>query len=92
MVRKLLALISVSLGLLCLPEDRVTAAPRQDVEFYMQRHIEQAAQKNPDKYQSMVERAGGNITGCLSCHKKAEDKKSHFRFLDPVTRPGKKDK
>jgi hypothetical protein len=92
MIRKLLALISVSLGLLYLPEDRLTAAPRRDVEFYMQRHMEQAAQKNPDKYQSMIERAGGNITNCLSCHRKAENKKSHFRFLEPAIRPGTKDK
>jgi hypothetical protein len=62
----------------------MTNAPKKDVEFYMKEHMIKAEQKNPAKYNAMVKRAGGPITGCLSCHKKAENKRSHFRFEKPV--------
>jgi len=35
----------------------------------MQEHIEKVKLSNPEEYQAMVERAGGNITECCSCHK-----------------------
>ncbi len=34
----------------------------------MQRHIGKVKIKNPIKYQELVQRAGGNITHCCSCH------------------------
>ena len=36
----------------------------------MQQHIEEVKQKNPEKYEALVQNAGGNITGCRSCHEK----------------------
>lgn len=39
-----------------------------DLKENMQRHIEKVKIKSPQKYQTMVQRAGGNITDCLSCH------------------------
>jgi len=35
----------------------------------MQEHIEKVKLTNPRKYQAMIQRAGGNITHCSSCHK-----------------------
>jgi hypothetical protein len=34
----------------------------------MQKHIEKVKRTKPEKYEAMVQRAGGNITGCRSCH------------------------
>jgi hypothetical protein len=34
----------------------------------LREHSDKMKIKNPQKYQSMIERAGGNITHCCSCH------------------------
>jgi hypothetical protein len=34
----------------------------------MQEHIEEVQLSNPEEYQAMLERAGGTITDCCSCH------------------------
>jgi len=34
----------------------------------MKEHVEKMKFKNPAKYQTMIQRAGGNITHCCSCH------------------------
>lgn len=34
----------------------------------MQRHVEEVIITHPDKYQEMLEKAGGTIKDCLSCH------------------------
>ncbi len=51
---------------------------QEDIEK-MQRHVEKVKITNPGKYQNMIERAGGNITGCCSCHKEVCEKNS-FQF------------
>jgi hypothetical protein len=35
----------------------------------MEEHIEKVKLSNPEEYDAMIERAGGNITDCCSCHK-----------------------
>lgn len=35
----------------------------------MQDHIEEVKLSNPEEYKAMLERAGGTITDCCSCHK-----------------------
>jgi len=35
---------------------------------FMQEHIEKMKREKPQKYQAMVQKAGGNITDCCSCH------------------------
>ncbi|RJQ43515.1 MAG: hypothetical protein C4538_12105 [Nitrospiraceae bacterium] len=37
-------------------------------EELIKKHIEKVKQKNPKKYEAMVQAAGGNIIDCLSCH------------------------
>jgi hypothetical protein len=37
----------------------------------MQDHIEKVKLSNPEKYDAMIERAGGVITDCCSCHKES---------------------
>jgi hypothetical protein len=57
----------------------------------MKEHMTRMKNKNPGKYQRMVDNAKSGVSDCISCHVKGEDKKSHFRFVnphDPVT-PGK---
>jgi hypothetical protein len=39
-----------------------------DMQEKMQDHIEKVKLKNPQKYQEMIQRAGGNITKCTDCH------------------------
>jgi hypothetical protein len=34
----------------------------------MQEHIEKMKREKPQEYQAKVQRAGGNITDCCSCH------------------------
>ena len=34
----------------------------------MQKHMEKMKHAKPQKYRAMVERAGGNINDCFSCH------------------------
>jgi len=60
------------------------AGPGQDPSLLMQEHIKKVKDTNPADYQVMVEDAGGNIAGCLSCHKKEDNKKSHFRFKKSI--------
>ena len=35
----------------------------------MEEHIEKVKLSNPEEYDAMIERAGGTITDCCSCHK-----------------------
>ncbi len=42
--------------------------PTQEDMQKMQRHIEKVKISNLGKYQTMIQRAGGNITHCCSCH------------------------
>lgn len=34
----------------------------------MQSHIQSVRHTNPGKYQAMMQKAGGNIASCCSCH------------------------
>jgi hypothetical protein len=38
-------------------------------KLQMQEHVEKVRINNPGKYQIMIEKAGGNVTDCCSCHK-----------------------
>jgi hypothetical protein len=40
-----------------------------DLQEKMKGHIEKVKVSNPQKYQEMVQRAGGDITKCTDCHK-----------------------
>jgi len=39
-----------------------------NIQEQMKSHIEKMKLKNPQKYQFMIERAGGNVTQCTDCH------------------------
>lgn len=39
-----------------------------EMEKFMKKHIEEVKLKNPAKYKAVVDKAGGNITSCTSCH------------------------
>jgi len=48
------------------------AAPienKTNIQEHIKVHIEKVKFSNPQKYQEMVQRAGGNITQCTDCHK-----------------------
>jgi hypothetical protein len=87
MTKNILVLTAIASCVLMFTPDSSYTAPKKDVEFYMTEHMKKAEQKNPAIYNAMIKRAGGPITGCLSCHKKAENKRSHFRFLKPDIQP-----
>ena len=65
-----------------------SAASRID-PVQMDQHIEDVKRTNPQEYQKMVDKAGGNIVDCLSCHvnlklKKDPSESKHLKF--PPTR------
>jgi hypothetical protein len=67
------------------------AQSKQSRVTLMQEHMDRMKNKSPEKYQRMVDNAKSGVSDCISCHVKKEDKKRHFRFVnpyDPVT-PGK---
>lgn len=37
----------------------------------MEEHIEKVKLSNPEEYDAMIERSGGDITDCCSCHKES---------------------
>jgi cytochrome c len=49
----------------------------------MQDHIEKVKRKNPAGYQEMVDKAGGNITSCVSCHTDIGKKKNGPSQINP---------
>jgi hypothetical protein len=78
MVRDVL-LIIVCLCLMFGMEVKSYAGPRMNPDL-MQNHIEKVKRTSPGKYQSMVQRAGGNITDCCSCHKEIAYQKGKNKF------------
>ncbi len=42
----------------------------------MQDHIEKVKRKKPKEYQVMLEKAGGTVTDCTSCHTDLNKKKN----------------
>jgi hypothetical protein len=48
-----------------------------DIQEKMKEHIEKVKLKNPQKYQEMVQRAGGSITQCTDCHKEVIEGSHH---------------
>ncbi|MBU4179830.1 MAG: hypothetical protein KKI12_14695 [Proteobacteria bacterium] len=39
-----------------------------DLKEHIRVHLEKVKFKNPGKYQEMMQKTGGNIIDCLSCH------------------------
>ncbi|OGW38275.1 MAG: hypothetical protein A2Y97_04635 [Nitrospirae bacterium RBG_13_39_12] len=66
----------------------VYAGPIIGQEEYKQKmngHIEKMKLKNPQKYQEMMQKTGGNITNCIDCHKEILNKN-----LPPIRGKGTK--
>jgi hypothetical protein len=62
-----------------------TYAVSQTDSLKMEQHIEEVKRTHPQEYQKMVERAGGDIVDCLSCHfnlkfKKDPSEPKHPKF------------
>ncbi|MBI4843229.1 MAG: hypothetical protein HY809_02750 [Nitrospirae bacterium] len=45
-----------------------SAEIEQEIKIKMNAHIEKVKHKNPEKIQSLMQKTGNKITGCLSCH------------------------
>jgi len=66
-----------------------TSAASQTDPVQMDQHIEDVKRTHPQEYQEMVEKAGGHLVDCLSCHnnlklKKDPSESKHLKF--PPTR------
>lgn len=68
MIKGLLTIIGTCLCLIFGLHTSMLYAASQGNPGNMQDHIEKVKRKNPAGYQEMVDKAGGNITNCLSCH------------------------
>ena len=66
MKKTILALILVCIWPVLATESLLAATGEEQAA--LQKHVEAMRFKSPGKYQEMVQRAGGNVTGCLSCH------------------------
>lgn len=62
-----------------------TVISPEDLKKQMQEHIEKVKIKNPKKYQEIMQRTGGNITDCCSCHKEVCEKN-----IFPAPKPQKR--
>jgi len=74
-----ISLLTIKAGCLCLIiclQTSLLYAASQGNPVVMQNHIEQVKRKNPVVYQEMVDKAGGNVTSCLSCHIDMDKKKN----------------
>lgn len=76
MVKNSLTILGSCLCLIFSLQTNILYAASQGNPATMQAHIEKAKLKNPVGYQEMVDRAGGNITSCVSCHLDMNKKKN----------------
>jgi cytochrome c len=76
MAKGLLTIIGSCLCLIFSLQTNTLYAASQGNPVNMQEHIEKVKSKNPAGYQEMVDKAGGNITNCLSCHIDMNKKKN----------------
>lgn len=51
----------------------------------MKSHIEKMKIKSPQKYQAMIQRAGGNLTHCCSCHIEVKGCAGYIPAKQPLT-------
>ena len=76
MIKGLLTMTGSCLCLLLFLQANLVYAAAQRNPATMQNHIEKVKRKNPAEYQKMVDKAGGNITNCISCHTDIGKKKN----------------
>ncbi|MEW6600177.1 MAG: hypothetical protein AB1499_04335 [Nitrospirota bacterium] len=67
MIRRLLIAAGLCLCLFFSIQTGLSSASQSNPAT-MQNHIQQVKAKNPTLYQEMVDKAGGVVTSCLSCH------------------------
>ena len=53
------------MGIKSFAQPRIAPA---NIQEQMKKHIDKVKLTNPGKYQAMIQRAGGNVTQCCSCH------------------------
>jgi hypothetical protein len=54
-----------------------TMAERQRI--YLEKHVQKVRLEKPKAYQEMVDKAGGTIVNCLSCHDEEFKKKENSK-------------
>lgn len=60
-----LCLVFVGMGVKSYAQPSINPA---NIQEQMKKHIEKVKLSNPGKYQEMMQKTGGNIIDCLSCH------------------------
>jgi hypothetical protein len=86
MNRFLTIVLTCMISVLLSSTARITRAePEKTPALVMQEHVKKMEKTRPEQYKQMVKSSNGNVSECLGCHKKAEDKKSHFHFQHPVS-------
>ncbi len=61
----------------------LTAAASKPNPVKMQRHVDKVKITHPAKYQEMLQKAGGQIEDCLSCHNDMKTKKDPSEYRLP---------
>ncbi len=61
----------------------LTVAASKPDPVRMQRHVDKVKITHPAKYQKMLQKTGGQIEDCLSCHKDMKTKKDPSEFRAP---------
>ncbi len=75
MAKGLLTIIGCCLCLIFSVQTNIIYAASEGKPVHMENHVEKVKLKNPAAYQEMVDKAGGNITNCVSCHVDMNKKK-----------------
>lgn len=83
MVKRLLTIIGSCLCLVLSVQTSLSYAAPQKNPAVMQDHIEKVKRTNPAGYQEMVDKAGGNIINCVSCHTDINKKKNPSGQTNP---------
>jgi len=73
----IIAILISSVGMIALSGAVPTNPAR------MQQHVDKVKITHPKEYQEMMEKAGGVIEGCTSCHKDLKTKKAPSEYKYP---------
>jgi hypothetical protein len=65
----LLITICIACGLLLICAEGTSARGGDKAKAALENHINIVKSRHPQKYQEMLDAAGGKIVDCLSCHK-----------------------
>ncbi len=86
MVKRISIITGICMCLVFGINKTLNADAKKEKARIAREHVEKVKVTHPDKYQSRLEKAGGNTTDCLGCHKDLleQKKKKTTQPVNPV--------